>query len=214
MSWYWNPRSNRYTWLNGSARFLSRDSVMAWVEQLIDAGGGAADTLANLIAGGKLNATDWLDRMRESIKDAYIQQYLLGIGGRNQMTPSDWGSVGGMLKEQYGWLKGFYEEVLSGNLSEAQIAMRARMYMNSAREAYERALAKTAGKAGMDQELWKTGFVRTEHCEDCLGYEAEGWQEMGYFPTPGDGNTVCLTNCKCSKHYRKAATGEELWEAA
>ena len=128
------------------------------------------------------------------------------------MAAEDWGSIGGMLKEQYGWLKGFYQEVLAGDLSEAAIAMRARMYINSAREAYERALGRVAARAGMDEESWATGFVRTEHCEDCLGYEAEGWQEIGHFPTPGDGSTICLTSCHCSKHYRKASTGDELWE--
>jgi hypothetical protein len=211
MAWFWNPTAHRYQWLNGSARFLARATVLEWVETLLSGSASASDTLADLVAGSLLAPSDWFAAMRQEIKDVYIQEYLLGIGGRGRMTQADWGSVGGMIAEQYRWLNGFYDEILAGNLTEAQIAARARMYINSANEAYERAFGRLAVKAGMDEESWNLGPVKTEHCDDCLGYENEGWQEIGYFPTPGDGSTICLTNCQCHKEYRNSATGEEFW---
>lgn len=74
----------------------------------------------------------------------------------------------------------------SANLHEAQIAARSRMYVRSAREAYERANARTRGAP-----------------------------ELPAYP--GDGSTVCLTNCACHwelEPVEDEATGEIVeWEA-
>ena len=110
--------------------------------------GAVVDVLAGYAAQGVLNAGDFGALFREEIKKEYIRQYLLGIGGRDQMTAADWGSIGGMLREQYRFLDGFLAEIAAGNLTEAQIMARARMYINSAREAYERAHGRVAGKLG------------------------------------------------------------------
>lgn len=207
MPWGWDPVAHRYRDIE-TGRFLSRARALELVQQSIDASGIASDQLASYAASGALSAADYGSFFREEIKREYLRQYLLGIGGREQMTAADWGSIGGMLREQYGWLQGFLDEIASGNLTEAQIMARARMYLNSAREAYERAHAKTAVAGGMTEELWALG--EAEHCPDCLAYAAEGWQPVGTFPEPGDGSTQCLTNCQCHKAYRNPETGASL----
>jgi hypothetical protein len=207
VGWKWNQTAHRY-YNTDTGRFLTHARALEFIEQGLAASGSVVDNLAAYVADGLLAPGDWYTLMAREVKGEYIRQYLAGIGGRAQMTQADWGSIGGMLKEQYGHLQGFMEEIAQGKLSEAQIRARARMYTNSAREAYERAHAKVAGQAGNDQEIWVLSAA--EHCEDCLAFAAENWQPLGHFPMPGAGHTKCLTNCGCHLGYRKSETGE-VW---
>lgn len=207
MTWAWDPRVFRYRDLD-TGRFLRRAEVLDYVGRAVGAADVAADQLGVFVADGTLSPGDFGDLFKAELKSTYIQQYLLGIGGREQMTPEDWGSVGGMLHEQYRHVADFVQEVAAGNLSEAQIQARVRMYTNSSREAFERAHGRIADKAGMTEELWVLGVA--EHCPDCMDYAAEGWQPLGHFPAPGEGATQCLTNCQCHKAYRNPDTGVTL----
>lgn len=207
MPYTFNPETGRYRDTD-TGRFVKHVDVIRLVEQSLKSSENVGATLSGLAGQGALSGKDFESFMRSELKGEYIRQYLAGIGGRAQMTKSDWSSIGGMLKEQYGYLKGFAAEVAAGSLSEEQIAARSAMYINSAREAFERAKERTVVKAGYDLEAWRLGFVRTEHCDDCVGYEAMSWQPVGTFPYPGDGSTVCLTNCKCYKVYKKSSSDE------
>jgi len=104
-----------------------------------------AANLASDVANDRLTLPAWEAAMRGQIKNNYLQQYLLGLGGKGQMTFVDYGSVGGMLKEQYGHLSKFAREIAGGNLTEGQIAARAKMYIRSAREANQRANMRAWG---------------------------------------------------------------------
>lgn len=204
--WSWDTKAKRYRDLD-TGRFVPRTEVLAYVQQSIDASGIAGDQLASFVAGGNVSPADFIALFREEIKREYIRQYLLAAGGRPQMTAADWGSVGGMIAEQYRFLPGFLDALLKGELTEAQIMARARMYTNSAREAFERAHAKNAKSLGMTEELWVLGL--SEHCPTCLEFAGMGWQPIGTFPEPGDGSTECLTACQCHKVYRNPETGAQ-----
>jgi hypothetical protein len=175
----------------------------------IDKSAQATAKLAKLVADGSITPEEWAVLMKTEIKQEYIRQYLLGHGGRlDDMTHSDWGKLGNMIKDQYRYLRGFAGDVSTGDLSEEQIAARAGMYANSSREAYERARGKVMDEAGMDEEAWALG-PKQDHCDDCVGYSQDGWMPIGTFPDPGDGTTQCLTNCGCTKIYRSSETGYE-----
>lgn len=142
--WVWLPDLGRYRDLN-SGRFVSSDQVRAWAQESIAASGNAAREAAGMLANGSLNTGDWEQVIRQELKDEYIRQYVLSKGGVEQMTSQDWGSVGGMLSDQYRYLDAFADQVAEGNLTEGQIAARAEMYFNSANEAWERANARAQG---------------------------------------------------------------------
>ena len=168
-----------------TGKILSRDRALAFVDQSLAAGGDAVDGLASLMANSQLSPADWHERMQREIKGEYIRQYLLGRGGLEQMEQADWGSVGGMIAEQYRpYLTNFAGEV--SGLSEGQILVRARMYINSAREAFERGKARSQG------------------------------MPFGALPAyPADGQTVCLTEDRCSweiETIRDAAGNIIRWD--
>ena len=99
------------------------------------------DELANALSSQRITPQQWVNGMRATVKDAYIASYLAGKGGRNNMQPSDWGRVGGLLSNQYRYLNRFSSDIFDNELSEAQIAARARLYIASSTQAFERAKA-------------------------------------------------------------------------
>jgi len=216
MPWTWNTASHRYHDTT-TGRFLSHAEVLGYVQQSLDSARTApaitltdgtltagTDLLANLVGNGMLSPRDWHEQMRAEIKSEVIRQYMLGRGGRAQMTAKDWGSCGGIIADQFRYLKDFAKLVADGKLSEAQIRARAAMYVNSAREGFERGQARA--NADAKDVIWVLGPVKTEHCADCMAFADMGWQLVADDPyqgaIPGSGHTECLTACQCTLEYR------------
>lgn len=165
MPWRYDPRALRYR-DSETGRFLAGGRAAELANAAIEAGQEVTQVMADMVTDGRLSPADWQARMRREIKDAYVQQYMLGRGGRAQMTQADWGSVGGSLSEQYRHLdrkqNNFYGQVQTGDMSADAIAARSRMYMNSAREAYERGQARRLRGSAYDEVRWVLGDA--EHC--------------------------------------------------
>jgi hypothetical protein len=116
-SYIWIGSLHRYRDLT-TGRFVSESVVLEWVEVSMAQSSVVTDALTQQLASRQIRLQAWQTLMRQEIKDEYIRQYLLGKGGITQMTQADWGSIGGMLSEQYGYLDGFAAQIASGNLSE------------------------------------------------------------------------------------------------
>jgi hypothetical protein len=97
--WGWIERLRQFVQM-ATGRLLSRDAV----RELGDVGlshseRAVADATDRLIAD-QITLGEWERAMRQELKNSYIQQYLLGIGGEGQLSLVDYGSIGGMLAEQ------------------------------------------------------------------------------------------------------------------
>lgn len=196
--WTWVPKAARYRETD-TGQWMKHERVLELVGESRQAGGEATTQYAGMVSEGRLSPNDWNGLMRKEIKEEYITQYTAGRGGRNAMTPSDWGRIGAMTKEQYKYLGEFQKDL--PNLSEAQIAARSRMYMNSSIQGYESGRSVAVTIAGAVEELWVLGD--TEHCDGCKDLAAMGWVPVGEHETfPGAGDTACLTNCACHMEYR------------
>ena len=161
----WLPDLQRYR-DTATGRWASSAEVRGWGQTRMDDAADHARGMAGALAERDITLGQWERNMREQIKEQYVQQYLLGRGGRDLMTAEDWGSIGGSLAEQYSWLNKFSAQIATGELSEKQIAARSEMYLHSAREMFEKARSR-----------------------------AQGAPELPAYP--GDGSTICLTNCRC-----------------
>lgn len=167
MAFQWNARLARYR-NTSTGRFVPARTVRANLQRSITTSTNRSGEIARAISAGEVAPADARAIMRQEIKKAYIRAYELGRGGRQAMTYSDWGSVGGMLKEQYSYLDRFLGDIAEGNLSEGQIRTRFGMYLRSSREGYERGSSRATR------------------------------MPPGILPAyPGDGQSECLTNCKC-----------------
>lgn len=163
----WDSANVQYTTADG--RTLNHRDLLPMVDSSIQSAALRANALSSDLSSGLITSTAWRDGMRRQIKDEVIRMYMLGRGGREQMTEADWGSTGGMIADQYRFLERFFNELPT--LSPGQIAQRSEMYLRSAREAFNRAKVRAFG----------------------LNVQA--------LPAyPGDGSTICLTNCGCDWH--------------
>jgi hypothetical protein len=199
-SFYWNSSSQRYQYANGNkqGQFVREKDVVRITEKAI------ADTLQlgnkvtdNLLSG-KINVSTWERQTAELIRDVSLYQYSLGIGGLKQMDWRDHAELSGKLNLQYQYLRGFSNEILRGELSEAQIAARAQMYYNKTRHFYEDGKLKGHSRNGY---LWERRVIAASHsCSDCIRYSSMGWAKIGTLPNPGE-NCQCRANCKCVKYY-------------
>jgi hypothetical protein len=136
--WQYDDSAKRYRDLN-TGRFLSANSVISMRDGHQEARKEVANDLADSLTAGDITVQQYVLRMRDEIKATYIAEYMLGKGGRHNMTQADWGSLGNQLRNQYGYLQNFAQEIAAGQLSQAQIAARGRMYFSSAGQAFERA---------------------------------------------------------------------------
>lgn len=208
-TWKWNERLKRYQ-KYPSGKIISWAEVQDLVDGVVDrASETVVDTLVDMLADGRMNVADWKREFASVIKSAYIIHGELAAGGRENMTPAYWGSIGGRLARQYGYLDDFAEQIDAGQLTEGQIRARAYMYINSSRQAFWGIRDRIEKDKGMTEERWiAIGDDRT--CGPCSDADASGWQPIGTFAAPGSGTvhvsptTTCagLTNCRCQKEYR------------
>lgn len=205
--WKWNKELHRY---QNDEDVLPYEDTDELVDESLDDSILIVAGLALLLVAGTLTVQGWQNKMIRAIKINYVQLAILAGYGRGQMSRADWGTIGGIIRKQYRYLRDFAKEVAAGHLTEGQITMRGRMYINSARSAYWRIRDKREKARGMTEELW-TAIGDANTCEACSDAGLMGWQPIGTFGQPGSGTvlidppTQCsgLTNCRCTKSYRK-----------
>jgi hypothetical protein len=164
--WTWDASAHRYRNAK-SGQWVSQTTVTNLRDDFAAAQRGWADQLAHMLADRQWTVNRWELEIRSRLKSLYVGEYMLGRGGKNAMTSSDYGRVGQLLREQYAFLRGFALEVQAGTMSEAQIAARTHLYHKSSVRAFE------------------TGKVAS--------YSAT----LTLPAMPGDGQTPCLANCHC-----------------
>ena len=152
-----------------TGKFVSRSTVLAYVDEITFAADDRINSLVKQWKDGTISASDFGEKMKAEIKQAHIVQACLGKGGRSEMAKSDWGSLGRTLREQYKYMNGFVSDLDSGRytVESGQIEVRAQMYMRAARQSFEKAYAAT----------W-------------------GIKKLPAYP--GDGQSPCVTSCRCN----------------
>ena len=201
----WLPKAAVYYDM-GAHRFVAKRKVLSYVAGSISQSSDSVVSLTQHYLDGGLSIKDWTQMVRQELKLEHIRQYVLGRGGREQMTPSDWGQVGNLLKKQYKFLDGFAKALQNGTSIGGRALVRAAMYPGAARAAYERGnRAAQLQKSNPPAEvLW--GLGNAEHCPKCVEFNAMGWVPIEDDPYdgayPGSGDTPCLTHCQCELQYR------------
>lgn len=181
LGWRWDDRAKRYRAPNG--RFIAAPKLVEIRDTFTGKLSERAGDLARALTDGDMSLGRWHEAMRDLVKHAYYDQYALARGGRGKMTPADRGRVGALVKQQYGYLRAFAEDIAAGKLTPAQIAARAKLYMAGGTQAYERSMAHDHGLLD--------------------GYELPAY--------PGDGSTVCKVNCKCHWEIKEYKNRWEAW---
>ena len=163
------------------------------------------NTLAADYAKGRITLLEWQQEMRLAMRQHWTLQLVIGSGGdRSKIDSREYLKLGTRLQEQYRYLENFARDITGKNLSELEIARRARMYMEAAKHIYWQQLTGLDLPAfpgdGSTQCLtnckcsWKINYIRdkkgnvigaiaswqlgvAEHCPDCVKRATE-WRAL------------------------------------
>ncbi len=206
--WIYERGTGRYRNLK-TGRFLSRNAVLGLVQGRINSLSSDIFQSGDDLITGRLTLNDWQRNVAEDLKKLWIQQFALGKGGVDRVTPEEWLSMGRVLKAQYAYLRRFAGDIATGRISEAQLQARLRLYVQASSFGF------WAGQDAAERQKGKQFMRRilgvAEHCPDCLRYAEQGIQPIGSLPLPTVG-CVCRANCRCSVRYYTAEEAQKLMQ--
>jgi hypothetical protein len=182
-----------------TGRFVSEFNLIKLQTDFTEYARSNIGNITERLVSGNLDIGAWQKQFAQELKDAYVVNYQIARGGKNAMTQADYGRIGGRLKAEYKYLDNFAQEIASGKLTPEQIRARANQYVAGTRTAYYDGKTAAGSAAGFTEE--RRILNPAEHCEDCIGFAAQGWQPIGTLPEPGTGSR-CRHNCKCEKEYK------------
>lgn len=199
----WSTAARRYRAPNG--RFLASGRALRALEADLRDLTTVTDRLADDLRAGRLSLDAWRAEMMDIAKHVQMGAATLAKGGRAQMQPADYGRVGHLVREQYGFLEQWTADIVSGKAPlDGRLTARARLYVAAARPTYVTVRAADLEGAGFDQERSILGAA--EHCGPCIAQDALGWQRMGEMIPIRERD--CGNNDKCRVEFRNSRTGE------
>jgi uncharacterized coiled-coil protein SlyX len=128
-----------------TGRFLSASKAIDLRDGFQERRRADVDNLTRRLADQEITVQQWEAEMAALIRDLHAAQYVFGRGGLNAMTVEDWLAVDALFAEQQAYLRAFAERVAASQLSEAQIAARAKLYYGASRQLYEQGRASAFG---------------------------------------------------------------------
>lgn len=123
-------------------RFVSGNTIRALSNRIVRDNIANTSRLVDLYFKGSISPASFVREMRVLIKNATVMEYALGRGGINALTGHDYSRIGGLLKNQYGYLNQLAAGMVDGSVSEEMARYRASLYMDTTRAAHERGKAE------------------------------------------------------------------------
>lgn len=197
-NYVWSERAGRYR-NQSTGRFVSGVEVRAAIDRAIEASAKRVNQLSISLKENRINLSEWQVKMMQELKAAHIANAAAARGGFAQLTQSDLGRIGAIIKEQLGYLGNFARQIESGEQKlDGRFLLRSQMYIEKGRSTYHAFERLEYLSRGFTQE--KNIRHATDSCAGCIGESARGWVMIGEL-TPV-GSRICLTRCKCSLQYQ------------
>jgi hypothetical protein len=133
----YDVKSHRFRAPNG--RYVSASEVTGIRDLIIAKKVERTAELVNALYDGVIGPNAFVTAMRLEIKRTTMMQYMLGRGGANALTQSDYGRIGQLLKTQYQYLNNFTTQIMDGKVTRSRAIDRAGMYIDTTVGAHERA---------------------------------------------------------------------------
>lgn len=195
--WSYDPISGRYRGKNG--RFLSQAAVEALVDGRIKKLDSQLKDFTKRLVNGDITIDQWQGSVREALKPAHIQAAMVGVGGKQALSQSDYGRIGQRLRSEYAYLQNFASDLLGGRISAPMALARIGLYAESVRGSYWEGTTIRREKEGYSL-MRRILDAQAVHCQDCIGYAARGIVPLGAVPMPGQ-RCACRSRCKCRVEY-------------
>ena len=207
MPYRWEPTagvSGRYR-DTSTGRYVQGAAVRRELDRYLDTA-DPAKALAEALRGRQVSLADWEVGMRRVVKNTHLNAIALERGGWANLTPSDFGRVGQIVREQYGYLKGFAADIASGKQRlDGTLGTRAKLYSQAARTSLYKSKA-----ANMSGGVTHQRSIRSarDSCRQCLDLDRKVFRiDDTSFPLPGQ--RICRANCQCHLEYLRLGDSGE-----
>jgi hypothetical protein len=175
-----------------TGKFVSETAVVDEMRIHQQATYNVLENATRQLYAGQLTLEQWQIVTAHELKDAHLAQAMFAVGGKRNMTQENWGRVGGTLANEYRYLNQFAIDIQNGSVSEAQALARIKQYGNATQQSYWREYTLVS-------EIIYWNLHPAEHCGDCLSLAGGSpYKPKDLNNVPGDGNTQCRGNCKCT----------------
>lgn len=157
--------------------------------------------LAQKLLNGEITVSQWQAEMRDYIRIIHRDAAATAMGGAENVTKSQWGYVGSLVKKQYAYLDKFAQDILKNPDSwlNGKLFVRMNLYERAAWGTFEQVIRRQMESEGYDEERRVLGVA--DHCPGCLEQASQGWQPINTLDAIGE--EECATNCHCVFEYRK-----------
>jgi hypothetical protein len=196
-AWSYDPISGRYRGENG--RFLSKAAIEALVDGRIKKLNGQLQDFTRRLIDGNITIDQWQGSVREALKPAHLQAAMVGAGGKDALSQSDYGRLGQRLRSEYSYLQNFASDILAGRVSGAMAVARIGLYAESVRGSYWEGTTIRQEKQGYSL-MRRILDSQAQHCQDCIDHAARGIAPIGSLPMPGQ-RCACRSRCRCRIEY-------------
>lgn len=182
-----------------TGRFVSADAVRAELDTFLDGATDPSKALAGQLKDGSLSVNDWETGMRRVVKNTHLASIAEERGGWENMTQSDYGRAGQIIREQYGYLRNFAGEIADGTQPlDGRLDVRSDLYVKAGRESFYKSKQAAAEKAGLTHV--QSRLNPADHCAECIQFDGK-WYAIGDKSYKLPGQRICSKNCKCSEFY-------------
>jgi len=207
----YNTASKRFKH-SETGRFLSEQQAIALIDGSIIRNKENLQSLAANLSSGKIDLVDFVTQSSQSIKDLHILNAVKALDGRGDRISADQlkvitdrvksqlsGGKNPITGDRFG-VKYLVRDIVKGDLSEAQLKNRLRMYANSGDLTQKHVEASSKKEEGMTEGL-RLLSPTDSHCQECVDLSGLGWVSLSALVIPGD-QCSCRSNCKCAIEYR------------
>jgi len=205
-AWQWDPGIARWRYPPKEAgklgRILPPDRADTLFERRLDQRRKEGIEITERLLAGRISVREWQEAMKPVLKDTHLEARMIAVGGKNAMSPTDYGAAGGRIGHVYTHLGSVGQQIAGGELSQGQIrAWVGRRFEAESRETYRRGREYVHLRAGYREER-NNLEPGAAHCNGCEAETARGWVPIGSIIEIG--GRECRTGCKCRLEYRLA----------
>lgn len=189
---------------NSTGQFISRSKALEIEKAFLTKQLNILESLAPRIKADEPGISKLLG---ETLRKIHITNAIIAANGVENITQSDLGKIGSILKKQY--YQGY--DPVSGKsfglkylLKDApgitEERLRQRLVMFGKSGEISGSIIKESKAVSQGYDIEKRVLAVGENCPDCIRYASLGWQILGSLPKPKTA-CVCAANCKCKIVY-------------
>lgn len=204
----YNTAAGRYIGTNG--QFIGQQTIRGELDKALDNATERLVSLARDFRTGVIDGRTFQVESMSLIKQVHLIGGALEKGGWANMTQSDFGRIGQIVRGEYAYFNNLIKQIESGQQRlDGTLDSRMRLYGQAGRGTYHTFERESRAIQGYDEV--KRILHGRDNCKaskrpGCIEEAARGFVPLDQMVMIGD--TTCLSNCRCSLVYKSSKTGE------